>query len=372
MKRLRQIDRRLAIIISIVPIGCFLAIVAGLVVGWVLLPAQSPTGQIGDMAPDETEEFVKLVAAEYAVDNDMEKSKKRLQELDIPNPAQYVSFLADRYIQEGRDKNDTDLKNVIRLAESMGTGTENMLSYISTHTPLPTNTPIPPTNTHTPLPTDTPVPAMDTPVPPTDTPVPSTDTPIPPVKAAVVPPTNTPPPPPPTLTFTPMPLTNTPPPPPPAVDFKIAQIQMLTKQENGGCLGNHHIFIDVQDVNGNQLKGAKISDPPFNQFNVTSGDKDEPFLHYGRKLAEIELVKNGAAIQVIEYPLGNPVSSEQTQKLSTNDWEIPIPWLIQAGYCGSEGECRAKWNSGVAGQGANALCWGHYSYFVVFQATHPF
>ena len=147
---------------------------------------------------------------------------------------------------------------------------------------------------------------------------------------------------------------------------------MLTIQENGGCLGNHHVFIDVVDMNGASLMGAKITDPPFNNFALISGEKNEPFLHYGNKLAEIELTKSSTQIEITEYPVGNPVTSERTPTLSTNDWEIPIPWLIEAGYCSSESECTTKWNSGVFGVGQNALCWGHYSFYVRYQATHPF
>ena len=41
-------------------------------------------------------------------------------------------------------------------------------------------------------------------------------------------------------------------------------------------------------------------------------------------------------------------------------------------YAECEAQCQRDWNSGVAGVGANALCWGHYSWWLVFQATHPF
>jgi len=151
---------------------------------------------------------------------------------------------------------------------------------------------------------------------------------------------------------------------------------MFTKAENGGCLGAHNIYVDVLDVNGNTLTGAKIADPPFNNFVRISGEKNEPVAPLGNfigtKLAEIDLYKQGAQLKIVEYPDGNPVSSELSPKLSTNDWEIPIPWLIEAGYCANEGDCKVRWNSGVAGVGANALCWGHYSFYLAFQATHPF
>lgn len=366
-QNLKRIDRRLLILFSIVPVGCLMAIIAGVLVGMVFFPTYLPGNKMKDMAPAQIEDVVKTIAAEYAADGDLAKAQTRLAELGIPRPEQYVAFLADRYIQEGRPIDDPDLLNVIKLAEALGSSTQSMIAYISTPTPLPTATPLP---TDTPVPTATPVPPTETPV-PTATPVPvDTPTPLPlPTDTPAPSPTQGPPPP----TSTPVPPTAT---PKPAVDFVVDQVYMFTKAENGGCLGAHNIFVDVVDVNGASLLGVKVSDAPYNNFVRITGDKNEPAAPLGHmlgnKLAEIDLYKQGAAMQVIEYPVGNPVSSELSPKLSTNDWEIPIPWLVQAGYCSDEGDCKSKWNSGVFGVGSNSLCWGHYSYYLRFKATHPF
>ena len=154
----------------------------------------------------------------------------------------------------------------VQALNSAGEGKKSLPSQIvvkaapPTDTPIPTNTPIPPSDTSVPqaqksvpldasAPTDTPVPpghadsadkhasaadkhagasnqyagpadghagsANNTPVPPTNTPIPPTNTPVPPTNTPVpptntpVPPTNTPIPP----TDTPIPPTNTPIPP---------------------------------------------------------------------------------------------------------------------------------------------------------------
>jgi hypothetical protein len=265
--------------------------------------------------------------------------------------------LADKYVNEDRGPNDPDTVNLVRLSEALGLGTISMVAYVSTPTPPPTLTftpsPTPtPSPTATPLPTDTPTPLpTDTPAAtPTDTPVPATDTPTPG---------------PPTATFTPAPPTDTPTPTPPPVDFVLANLHKLTKEENGGCAGNHHVFISVLDVAGAPLMGAVVGDPPWNNFRLVSGEKNEPFLYLGTKLAEIELTKSSTQVQIIEFPAGNPVSSEQTPILSTQEWEIPIPWLIETGYCANESDCRARIDG-------NQMCNFHHSYWVVFQATHPF
>ena len=362
MKSIQRIDRRILILFSILPVACLTGIVILALIGYLFYPEQFGAGQVSELSSADKEEFVKLVAAEYAADADIEKAQNRLKELDVPRPEQFVALLADTYIQEGRAKDNPDVVNVIKLADLLGSSTQNMIAYITTATPVPVDTATA-TPTETPAatatPTETPLPT-DTPVPPTDVP---TETPVP---------TETFTPAPPTATFTPRPPAATPTPVPPAVDFVVSKIYMFTKQENGGCLGGHQVFIDVVNVDGSPLLGAKIADPPFNNFVRISGEKNEPILNQGNKLAEIPLYKGGTALAIVEYPVGNPVTSEVSQKLSTNDWEIPIPWLIQAGYCANEGDCRTRWNSGVAGQGQNALCWGHYSYYIRFQATRPF
>lgn len=147
-------------------------------------------------------------------------------------------------------------------------------------------------------------------------------------------------------------------PPPSANTFRLKTVRMLTITENGGCAGNHNVFLSVVDPGGAPRFGPVIGDPPANNFRVTSGDKNEPFFSYGTKTAEITLYSSGTRLKVIEDPSGTPVSSDQTPLLSTNTWEIPVDWLIGAGYCTSAGDCASK----------PLLCQGHYSYWVVFEA----
>jgi hypothetical protein len=59
---------------------------------------------------------------------------------------------------------------------------------------------------------------------------------------------------------------------------------------------------------------------------------------------------------IFTNPSGTPVTSDQTPLLSTNTWEIPVEWLIGAGFCTNASNC------------TGLLCQGHYSYWVVFEA----
>jgi hypothetical protein len=165
-----------------------------------------------------------------------------------------------------------------------------------------------------------------------------------------------------------LPPTDTPEPtatPVPEVDFVINRQRLLSKAENGGCVGNHSIFVRVIDAAGNPIKGVELGDVWGNPGPVTGhkGD-DQP------GLAVYDLYKNGFKIFVKRDPTaGREVTSQVTELLSSNDWEIGIPKLIEAGYCPDEATCRVQWNSGVFGEGNNTLCWGHYSWDVEFQRT---
>jgi hypothetical protein len=199
---------------------------------------------------------------------------------------------------------------------------------------LPTDTPVlAPTEAPTETPTEAPT-EVPTEV-PTDTPEPT---------ATLGPPTNTPEP------------TATPEPTKPPVDFIITEQRILTIEENGGCMGNHEIFVTVVDANGNPLDGVTVEDtfravPPH-----LSGEKGPGKLEY-------DLWKNGFSLEVTKKEDGSPATSQVTHKLSSVDEDIPDDWLLQAHYCDSPADCATR-------KGSNQLCRGHYSYYVTFQKAY--
>lgn len=352
------------ILFSIMPIGCLLAMLVGLLITWYLFPTRFINAQISDFSDDGAQEIVIMAAADFAEHGDVERARALLAELEVPNQAQYVSLVAERMIRTNRGAVDQDIDNVVRLADALGVSTVSMIAYVSSPTSTPTITPIPTdAPTITPTPTNTLVvqavaepeqiveeaaveEASPTEVPPTDTPVPEATAAATPVPV----PTDTPEP-----TATPV----------PEFDYIITKQRILTKQENGGCAGMHNIFVDVVDANGAPIKGVELGDVWGNPGPSTGhkGD-DQP----GR--AVYDLYKNGFKIFVNNDPTaGRPVTSQVTELLSSNDWEVGIPHLIEGGYCPDEATCRVLWNSGVFGEGNNSLCWGHYSWEVTFQRT---
>jgi hypothetical protein len=231
-------------------------------------------------------------------------------------------------------------------------------------TPTPTKTPRPPaTATATSTPTGTPVPtstATSTPVPtptlnPTDTPLP-TDTPVPTPTDTPVP-ANTPPPAP---TPTPeAPPTDTPV-PTPSVDFKVITQRMFTMEENGGdpqeggCGMNHTMYISLIDINGNPVDAVLNVAWPGGEQDIVTGDK-------GPGKAEWPMY-GSYWVKVLRDPSGREYTSEVTREMSSH--HPALEDLVSGGYCleRSIEEC-----SELRDRGIGYLCYGHYSYEVVFQ-----
>ncbi len=370
-RRSNDLARHLLVFFAITPVGCLAALAIGLSISWYLYPTRYTNMPIAELSPQYTEEVVMMAAADFAQTKDIQRANQLLAQLEVPNTAQYVSLVAERLVKKHRGPITDDLKNVIQLADALGVSTVSMVSYIATATSTPTATPLP---TATFLPTPPPVAevaAVNQTAAPIQNPNPAESTPTPlPTETPTAIPTDTP-----TLlptkippTTPPQPPTHTPAPTPTATtksefDFNITKERLYTKQENGGCLGMHTIFITVIDAKGNPIKGVQIGDTWGNKGPITGhkGD-DKP------GLATWDLYKNGFYVSVKNDPTaGRPVTSQVSSMLSSNDWEIGIPRLIEAGYCPDESTCRELWNSGKFGEGRNSLCWGHYSWEVVFQ-----
>jgi hypothetical protein len=337
------------IAVVLLPAFCLVLAISGALVGYVATAATTEAvAPVSGMSPDEIDTEIVAIAAEYAETGDIAIAQEHLEALGIPAEAQYVSFMVDRYIQEGYDPNDPETQSLFVLAQALGTSTESQLQALTTptatpsptmpptatplsatSTPTATPTEIVPTATHTSVPTDTPVPATETPVPPTNTPAPPTNTPEP---------------------------TATPEPTKPPVDFQVVQAGMIPNPDYNSCPGAHQIFVTVLDAAGNPLDGVTVEDtfgavPPH-----SSGEKGPGKLEY-------DLWNNGFSLKVTKKADGSPATSAVTPKLSSWDEDIPNEWLVEANYCRDLADCAAR-------KANNQLCRGHYSYQVVFQKTY--
>jgi hypothetical protein len=140
-----------------------------------------------------------------------------------------------------------------------------------------------------------------------------------------------------------------------AVDFRVTMAQLLTFEENGGCLGMHTIFITVLDAAGNPLDGIVVGDT-YNNVETATGSK-------GPGKAEIDLWLNTMEVTVKRDQDGRAYKSEATRPLSSLTSLVPPEDKLAAGYCVNLGHCIA-----ISGPGAGE-CHGHFSWRVVFQRT---
>ncbi|HIC96558.1 TPA: SH3 domain-containing protein, partial [Candidatus Bipolaricaulota bacterium] len=140
----------------------------------------------------EREQVAVAIATDYVTDHDLDRAKARLAELGVANPVQWIVFLSERYIAEGRDA--SVVESLIALSQGLGVRTQRMTDYLvasaSTATPAVTkrteqtgteetrSLPLPDSTSTFVPPTNTPVPMTETPVPPFPTPT-STVTPVP-------------------------------------------------------------------------------------------------------------------------------------------------------------------------------------------------
>ncbi len=344
------------IIALLVVIGLMTGAVVGLLVGWVFWPVKFVDTTIADLAPEHKEEYALLVAYTYALDGDLENAVARLDKLEVPNSNQWLSALIDRYIVEGREVDD--LRALVTLADALGISSPQMMAYLASPTPLPTDTPLPtstPLPTDTPtitpipptateaLPTDTPQPEptatslpSDTPVQPTDTPVPPTDT-SPPPTATRVRPTNTPAPP-----------TNTP--RPPAPNWRWNAWLVGPGQDNQTCeSGNLQVRVMVRDAGGNQVEGVWIHDYYSQVYEVT-GNVDSP--DYGPGETKFEYGIGGGGKVCIANGDGGSCVTDYSRDMPCYN-PPPFEDLWAAGYCEccevgiSKERCQQLYNEGA-------------------------
>jgi hypothetical protein len=375
-------NRTTLIVAVLVVLGLVTGLAVGLFLGWIVMPVKYVDTSIADLHPDYKEEFILLVGSAYALDHDLSKAEARLDQLEAPNIKLWVSEVADRYISEDRD--DEDIQAVVELAQGLGVANPEMLAYLASPTPLPTDTPVPtptPLPTDTPVPTLTPVPATDTPTaePPTDTPLPPppTDTPKPQPTATSVPPTKAPKPQP-TNTSKPKPQpTATPkpnPPKPSAGGWTIVEQRLVGPGQDGqGCdYGNLQIRVGVINANGAPMGGVWIYDKYSQQYQVT-GNVDSP--DWGPGETKFEYGIHGGGSLCIASGQGGGCVSGWTVDMPVYD-PPPFENVWQAGYCNCCGGEAAS-NKDVCRQiydahsDANKCVgwWGHYSWRVVFKQT---
>jgi len=148
---------------GILLIALFVGVATGLALGltltWVVWPVQYYDTDPVDLRSEHKEDYIVLVGAAYAVDGDLARAEARLTKLEEKEIGSMVAGLAERYLREGREVEET--RGLAKLADALDVSTSAMLVYIATPTPLPTFTP-----EETPIALGPPPPMVPTPTPP--------------------------------------------------------------------------------------------------------------------------------------------------------------------------------------------------------------
>ncbi len=137
-------------------------------------------------------------------------------------------------------------------------------------------------------------------------------------------------------------------------DFCVTYQALVPIWENGGCIGNHSIYITVLQglPPGQPLDGVVVGDT-YNNVTVASGD-------HGPGRTEITLWSNSMTLIVKRNIDGTPYTSQESFNFTARDELIPAEVLASAGYCeGNVEKCEFARNH-------NQVCRGHYSWRVTF------
>jgi hypothetical protein len=137
-------------------------------------------------------------------------------------------------------------------------------------------------------------------------------------------------------------------------DFCVTYQAMVPMWENGGCVGNHSIYITVLEglPPGRPMDGVVVGDT-FNNVEVASGS-------HGPGHTEITLWNNSMTLLVKRHIDGTIYTSEESFNFTSHDELIPAEVLAANGYCGGSVEqCEHDRHH-------NSVCRGHYSWRVTF------
>jgi hypothetical protein len=137
-------------------------------------------------------------------------------------------------------------------------------------------------------------------------------------------------------------------------DFCVTYQTMVPMGENGGCVGNHSIYITVLEgpPPGKPMDGVIIGDT-YDNVEMASGS-------HGPGRTEITLWMNSMTLIAKRNMDGTSYTSEESFNFTSHDELIPAEVLAANGYCGGTVEqCELD-------RQHNGVCRGHYSWRVTF------
>lgn len=113
---MRAFLRRQGIIASVTSMG--LGIGLGLVIPWLILPIEFKNAEPAALRAGLKDEYVRLISLAYQADGDLARAHRRLQTLELAQPAQTFTDLIEREIRSGQPSATQDA--LIHLAHALG------------------------------------------------------------------------------------------------------------------------------------------------------------------------------------------------------------------------------------------------------------
>ena len=230
----------------LIALGSVLVLMLAPMLSSCVSPVQETTTESSVLMEYLREQYVVGVSDSYAANGDLDQARERLAALGEEGPKSVVDEVSRSYVERGEDVEET--RRLIDLAQALGADDAFMQEYMIATAPSPT-----PTNTR--VPTSTPTES------PTAT---ATNTPVPTATNTLVP-------------APPAAPTSAPPPPAaprewdrrldyfwPTVGIREAQVGSgqwywrLIRTKWLEESGNHHIYVEVLDENGNRSFGQTI------------------------------------------------------------------------------------------------------------------
>jgi hypothetical protein len=108
-------------------LGLAIGIGLGLYVGWELLPTEFVDASPAYLADGYQQEYVRMIAAAYAVEGDLTAAQTRLSGLGTDGEAILTAVTLDTILQQ---QNETEIRQLVNLTAALGIYSPAMEPYL--------------------------------------------------------------------------------------------------------------------------------------------------------------------------------------------------------------------------------------------------
>ena len=115
-----------------VGLGLLLGAGLGLYLGWVVWPTEFTNANPAVLQEAYRQDYALMTAAAYAVDGDLTAAEKRVDDLGTDGRTYFFSFTLDTIL---RGDNETEIRQLVRLAADLGFSSPAMTPYLATPEP---------------------------------------------------------------------------------------------------------------------------------------------------------------------------------------------------------------------------------------------